>query len=91
VLQETRRKKLCGSRTRKNAWIPATKDERYFWFRYSQDPKYNENAAVQRCSDEPDVTFDRLDHRVHLPGPYLFGKAKGEAFGRVKRNMRRKR
>ena len=33
--------------------------------------------------------FDRLDHRVHLPGPYLFCKAKGEAFGRVKGNMRR--
>ena len=38
--------------------------------------KYDENAAGQRCSGQPHVMFDRLDHRVHLPGPYLFCKAK---------------
>jgi hypothetical protein len=47
------------------------------------------NAAAQRCSDEPDIMFHRLDHRVHLSVPHLFGKAKGEAFGRVEGNMRR--
>jgi hypothetical protein len=47
------------------------------------------NAAAQRCSDQPDVMFDRLDHFVHLSVPYLFGNAKSEAFGRVERNMRR--
>ena len=40
-------------------------------------------------SDQPDVTFDRLDHIVHLSAPDLFGHAKGKAFGGVQRNMRR--
>jgi len=48
-------------------------------------------APVRRCSDQPDIPFGRLDHRVHLAVPYLFSKAEGEALGRVERNMRRKR
>jgi hypothetical protein len=45
--------------------------------------------AVQICSDQPDVSFYRPDYFVHLSAPHLFGKAKREAFGRVKGNMRR--
>src|SRR5260370_9436929 len=42
-------------------------------------------------SDQPDVAFDRLDHRVHFPVQYLFCEAEGEAFGGMERNGRRQR
>ena len=32
-------------------------------------------VAVWRCSDQPDISFDHLDHIIHLPVPYLFGNA----------------
>ena len=47
------------------------------------------NVVVPRYSEQPYVTFGSLDHVVHLSAPYLFGKAKGEAFGCAERNMRR--
>ena len=40
-------------------------------------------------SDQPDIPFDRFDHRVHLAAPYLFSKAERKARGRVEGNMRR--
>src|ERR1700691_5019966 len=45
-------------------------------------------SEVLIWSDQSDVTFDRLDHIVHLSAPDLFGHAKGKAFGGVERNMR---
>ncbi len=52
-------------------------------------PECFHSFRVRRRSDKPNITFDRLDHIVHLSIPYLLGKAKGESLGRVQRNMRR--
>jgi hypothetical protein len=46
-----------------------------------------ENRGLQIRSDEPDIPFDRFDHRVHLSTQYLLGNAKGEACRRVERNV----
>lgn len=62
------------------------------WFsprRLAQMDVRRGSGAVICCSDQPDVSFDRLDHFIHLSVPYLFGHAKSEAFDRMERNMRR--
>jgi hypothetical protein len=43
--------------------------------------------VIQVCSEQPDVAFHGLDHRIHLAVPYLLGNAQREAFGGVERNM----
>ena len=46
---------------------------------------------LRQLLDQPNVAFDRLDHRVQVPVQHLFGQAQGEALGRVEGNMRRQR
>jgi hypothetical protein len=89
IWRNTARRSIFDLRKRHGANLAAGSPTARLFF-VSVTPQQNARP-LQICSDQPEVPFDRLDHVVHLPAPYLFGHAESEALGRVERNMRRER
>ena len=92
ILHDATSIRVCNSDPNRPSYVAMDADEGIVWVLDAElvlGVRHLSHVRRQRCSDQPDVSFNHLDHIIHLSVPYLFGNAKREPFGRVERNMRR--